>query len=249
MIRSPLAQEFILAPNIEPRRDNRQVDMLILHYTGMYEAAAALDLLCSPTSGVSCHYMVDCDGSIIQMVGEEMRAWHAGVSHWRGESDTNSRSVGIEIHNPGHGKGYPDFPEVQMAAVSALCHDILSRHDIPQRHVLAHSDVAPGRKVDPGEKFDWQRLAGEGIGLWVPPEPDGQGTPLPPEDLAHFQQQLLAFGYGISPSGLMDDATRKATDAFQRHFRPAVVDGLPDRSSLETLQALLRRAAACGTAP
>lgn len=246
MIRSRLAHEFILAPNVGERRGGRPVDMLILHYTGMMEAAAALDLLCSPHSGVSCHYMIDCEGRIIQMVDEDLRAWHAGVSVWRGESDTNSRSIGIEIHNPGHGKGYPDFPSHQMDAVVALCRDILSRHDIPARHVLAHSDVAPGRKVDPGEKFDWRRLASEDIGLWVPEVPVGQGEPLAPSDLARFQHLLATFGYGVDATGVIDEPTRKATDAFQRHFRPSLVDGIADLSCLRTLERLI---AACGRVP
>ena len=246
MIRSRLADDFILAPNVGPRRDGRRVDMLVLHYTGMSEAAAALDLLCSPTSGVSCHYMIDDDGRIIQMVGEEMRAWHAGASRWRGEEDTNSRSIGIEIHNPGHGKGYPDFPEAQMEAVVGLCRDILARHDIPAQNVLAHSDVAPGRKIDPGEKFDWQRLFAEGIGHYVPPIAEGQGALLSPSELARFQQLLSTYGYGVDPTGTADEATRKATDAFQRHFRQSVVDGIADRSSLLTLERLVT---ACGRVP
>ncbi len=110
MIVSPLARRVVPAANAEPRRSARSVDMLILHYTGMASAAAACDLLCSATSGVSCHYLVDEDGTVIQMVGEELRAWHAGVSSWKGETDTNSRSIGIEIQNPGHTLGYRDFP-------------------------------------------------------------------------------------------------------------------------------------------
>ena len=119
MIVSALAHRVIEAANREPRRNERAVDMLLLHYTGMNSAAAACDLLCSESSGVSCHYLVDEGGMITQMVGEESRAWHAGVSCWQGETDTNSRSIGIEIQNPGHQYGYRDFPAVQMAAVAA----------------------------------------------------------------------------------------------------------------------------------
>ena len=213
--------------------------MLVLHYTGMANASAACDLLCDPASGVSCHYLVDEQGYITQMVGEDMRAWHAGHSFWRGETDTNSRSIGIEVHNPGHGLGYPDFPRVQMDAVIALSADILSRHAIAPHNVLAHSDVAPGRKIDPGEKFDWQRLHAAGIGLWVPPVTEGEGIPLSPGELTRFQRLLAAYGYGIE-----DETWPKATDAFQRHFRQAIVDGEPDRSSLLTLERLMT---ACGT--
>ncbi len=237
MIVSPLAHRVIEAANREPRRNERAVDMLLLHYTGMNSAAAACDLLCSESSGVSCHYLVDEDGTITQMVGEESRAWHAGVSCWQGEADTNSRSIGIEIQNPGHQYGYRDFPAVQMAAVAALSRDILSRHAIQPRNVLAHSDVAPGRKIDPGERFDWPLLHREGIGHWVPPsEPDERV--LAGVDLARFQRLLQDYGYGIEVTGEHDEATRKVTDAFQRHFRPTLVNGIPDYSALRTAERL-----------
>lgn len=236
-MRSPLAQRFVAAANHEPRRNGRAVDMLLLHYTGMASAASACALLCSAESGVSCHYLVDEDGTITQMVGEEARAWHAGVSTWQGETDTNSRSIGIEIQNPGHTIGYRGFPAVQMEAVVALCRDILSRHDIPPAKVLAHSDVAPGRKVDPGELFDWALLHRAGVGHWVPPAgPDARV--LEGADLARFQQILKAYGYGLDVTGECDEATRKVTDAFQRHFRPALVNGIPDVSALRTAERL-----------
>src|SRR5262249_47647034 len=142
-------------------------------------------------------------------VPEALRAWHAGVASWRGQTDINSLSVGLEIHNPGHELGYPDFPEVQMRAVEALCHDIMVRHRIGPEGVLAHSDVAPTRKKDPGEKFPWARLARVGIGLWVPPAPvdpadagiahDAAG-PL----VAEVQMLLAKFGYGIEATGIAD---------------------------------------------
>ena len=238
MILSPLAHRFRAAANHEPRRNSRAVDMLILHYTGMASAKSACDLLCSAASGVSCHYLVDEDGTIIQMVGEDLRGWHAGVSVWKGVTDTNSRSIGIEIQNPGHMLGYRDFPAVQMAAVAALCRDILSRHAIPPQHVLAHSDVAPGRKIDPGERFDWAMLHGEGVGHWVPPA-EADDTPLKGEELAAFQRLLGEYGYGIAAIGTLDVATRKVTDAFQRHFVPARITGVPDRAALHTAERLL----------
>ena len=238
MILSPLASKLVEAANVEPRRNGRAVDMLLLHYTGMASAAAACELLCNAQSGVSCHYLIDEDGTITQMVGEEMRAWHAGVSRWQGESDTNSRSIGIEIQNPGHSLGYRDFPPVQMQAVVALCQDILTRHAIPPTHVLAHSDVAPGRKIDPGERFGWDRLHAAGVGHWVPPSPpDREG--LEAAALRHFQQLLHDFGYDIVPSGALDLQTAKVTDAFQRHFRPESVTGVPDYSTLRTAERLL----------
>lgn len=239
MIVSPLTHHVVKAANEEPRRNGRSVDMLLLHYTGTVSAAVARDLLVSAESGVSCHYLIDEQGIITQMVGEEMRAWHAGVSTWQGETDTNSRSIGIEIQNPGHALGYCDFPAPQMQAVVALCRDILSRHAIPARNVLAHSDVAPGRKIDPGERFGWALLAEAGVGHWVPPA-GPLHTPLAPVDLSAFQALLQSYGYGLSVTGVLDEQTRKVTDAFQRHFRQSLVNGVPDVGCLLTAEQLVQ---------
>lgn len=243
MIRSRLADGFVLSPNIEPRRGGRAVDMLLLHYTGMASAEAALDWLCNPKSGVSCHYLVDEQGSITQMVGEEMRAWHAGVSLWKGGSDTNSRSIGIEIHNRGHNLGYTEFPAVQMEAVAKLCRDIIARNEIAPRMVLAHSDVAPARKIDPGEKFDWRYLHKQGIGHWVEPAPLMAGPELAVGDegeaVMRLQGLLADCGYGTEVDGRYTHSTRHVVAGFQRHFRQAKVDGIADRSTLETLAAVI----------
>jgi N-acetylmuramoyl-L-alanine amidase len=238
VIVSPLCHHIVKSANEEPRRSGRAVDMLILHYTGMASAEAARDLLVSAESGVSCHYLIDEQGIITQMVGEEMRAWHAGVSVWQGETDTNSRSIGIEIQNPGHALGYRDFPDEQMRAVVALCRDILNRHAIPPRNVLAHSDVAPGRKIDPGERFAWDLLAQEGIGHWVAPA-DPDPAPLTAGALAAYQSLLQNYGYGLDVTAVMDEQTRKVTDAFQRHFRQALVNGIPDAGCLRTAERLV----------
>jgi N-acetylmuramoyl-L-alanine amidase len=240
---SPLATLWCPAPNVEARLGGRKPDMLLLHYTGMESAEAALDCLTRQESGVSCHYFVDEDGRIAQLVAEEQRAWHAGQSLWDGETDINSCSIGIEIHNSGHDFDYPDFPEAQMRAVEALCRDILSRHAIPPARVLAHSDVAPGRKRDPGEKFDWARLARAGVGLWVPPAPLEGDAGLGPGDegkaVAALQRALLAFGYGVEVTTTYGTGLEKVVEAFQRHFRPARIDGRADRSTRETLGLLL----------
>ncbi len=153
------------AVNFEPRRGGLRPSILLMHYTGMASAERAIGWLCSAESRVSCHYLVSETGRIVQMVREEMRAWHAGESFWAGETDINSASIGIEVHNPGHGSFYPPFPEPQMQAVEALSLDILARHDIRPERVLAHSDVAPARKEDPGEKFPWARLAEAGVAV------------------------------------------------------------------------------------
>jgi N-acetylmuramoyl-L-alanine amidase len=193
---------------------------------------------------VSCHYAVDEAGVITQMVAEEMRAWHAGEAIWAGETDVNSSSIGIEIHNPGHDGGYPDFPEEQLCAVEALSQDIIGRHGIRPERVLAHSDVAPARKQDPGEKFPWGRLAAVGIGHWVPPAPvisaeSGMGIGVAGPLVADVQLLLAKYGYGIDATGVVDGRTEQVVAAFQRHFRQARVDGRIDQSTITTLQRLL----------
>lgn len=241
---SALVDALHVSPNVEPRKSRAQPDLLLLHYTGMTSAEKAIEWLARPGSGVSCHYVIDGDGRITQMVGEDMRAWHAGVSHWAGETDINSCSIGIEIDNPGHELGYPEFPEAQMRAVEALALDIVTRRQIRPERVLAHSDIAPARKLDPGEKFDWARLARAGIGHWVEPAPlepgdagsgPGYGGPL----IYEVQDLLHRYGYGINPSGQHDLPTEAVVRAFQRHFRPARVDGRIDQSTIATLERLL----------
>lgn len=232
------------SPNIEPRKAGYTPSILILHYTGLPTVERALDVLSRPDCKVSCHYVIDEDGRIIQMVAEDTRAWHAGVSYWGGETDINSASIGIEIHNPGHALGYPDFPARQMDALVDLCRDILARNPIPAERVLGHSDVAPIRKIDPGEKFDWRRLAEAGIGHWVEPAPiadqdAGVGAGEASPAVAHAQSALARYGYGITPTGIVDADTAFVVGAFQRHFRPARVDGRIDRSTVLTLERLL----------
>ena len=150
---SSLVAEVVPSPNHDERKDGRAPDIILLHYTGMQNAQEALNRLCSPESKVSSHYFVFEDGRIVQSVQESRRAWHAGDSQWAGETDINSSSIGIEIANPGHDFGYPDFPTRQIAAVIALCRGIIARRGIKPERVLAHSDVAPSRKRDPGRKI------------------------------------------------------------------------------------------------
>jgi len=233
------------SPNHGARRG--MPDMILMHYTGMSDATAALERLCdpSPSDGhaVSAHYLVFEDGAIVQCVPEARRAWHAGVAWWQGERDVNSRSIGIEIANPGHDLGYRDFPDEQIGAVIALCADILRRWPIAADRILGHADVAPARKRDPGERFPWQTLSRAGIGLWVEPAALTQGG-----DLAEgaqgpaveaLQSDLAAYGYAVEPTERYDRATREAVAAFQRHFRPARVDGRADGSTVDTLGRLL----------
>jgi N-acetylmuramoyl-L-alanine amidase len=211
------------SPNHDERPAGSPVDLLILHYTGMRSGAAAIARLRDPAARVSAHYVVEEDGAVFRLVPEERRAWHAGISHWRGDTLLNGRSIGVEIVNPGHEFGYRPFPALQMAAVCDLCLEILARHPIPPRNVLAHSDVAPDRKDDPGELFDWQGLAANGVGLWPAEDGMAEGDPL---------RLLGAIGYRT------DLPLPVLLRAFQRHWRPERVDGIADAGTLARLAAV-----------
>jgi N-acetylmuramoyl-L-alanine amidase len=238
---SPLVADLVASPNHEPRR--AAIDILLLHYTGMASTDEALARLASIDAKVSSHYLVREDGRIIQLVAEVERAFHAGVSSWEGTTDINSRSIGIEIANMGHDFDSPPFPAAQIAAVIALSRDIVRRHGVRADRVLAHSDVAPGRKRDPGEVFPWPQLAAAGVGLWVTPRPVAAGAALSQGDTGDevrmVQSALARYGYGAAVTGMFDEATRDVVAAFQRHFRPARVDGIADRSTVATLDDLL----------
>ena len=217
---------------------------MILHYTGMPTGEAALKRLCDPASEVSAHYLIWEDGRIDQLVQESRRAWHAGQASWKGETDLNSLSIGVEIVNPGHEGGAPPYPEAQIEATIALARDICARHSIPPERVLAHSDVAAARKRDPGEIFPWERLWREGVGHWAKPAPVS-GGPLflagqegPP--IRALQAMLGLYGYGAPLNGVYDAETRVVVAAFQRHFRPDRVDGEVDASTAATLKSLIQ---------
>ena len=235
------------ALNSETRHGGAKPSLVILHYTGMPSAAKAIDWLARKDSNVSCHYVIDEAGRITQMVPERLRAWHAGVSYWRGETDINSHSIGIEIQNPGHEHGYPDFPPEQMPAVVSLSKDIVQRNRMTSANILAHSDIAPERKIDPGEKFNWALLAKHGLGQWVRPSPvrdddAGLSTGAKNEAVLDAQKMLAAYGYNVTPTGELDSTTAKVLRAFQIHFRPRRADGRLDRSTMLTLSRLLAAA-------
>lgn len=245
------------SPNFDAR--TRPIDLVVLHYTGMQDAETALARLTDPApvagkypgpwqspeapadaplARVSAHYVVDEDGKIYSLVPEEHRAWHAGASSWEGEGDVNARSIGVEIVNGGHDFGLPDFAPRQIDAVIALVGDILKRWGMPPSRVVAHSDVAPERKLDPGEKFPWKRLAEAGVSIW--PTPATYQPEVGEDRVGRVQQQLVAIGYGVEMSGVMDPATRAALRAFQRRFRPAHIDGMIDDETQMLLAALSR---------
>jgi len=220
-----IVADVVASPNLDARQDGPP-DMVLLHYTGMQSGPEALTRLTTAAGKVSAHYVVFEDGRIVQCVPEEMRAWHAGESSWAGDTDINSRSIGIEIVNPGHEWGYRAFPEAQMRAVEALCRDIAARRPVPAHRVVGHSDIAPTRKADPGELFDWPRLARAGIGLWPEPDPGlrrrrGRGVGI--VERARALSDLARIGYEVVPG---NEAPPLA--AFQRRFRPERWDGRLD---------------------
>ncbi|WJS98476.1 N-acetylmuramoyl-L-alanine amidase [Novosphingobium humi] len=209
---SELVHRECLSPNCNERK--LPISMVVLHYTGMRTMQEALDRLCDPAAEVSAHYLIDEDGTVIRLVPEEKRAWHAGRSYWRGITDVNSASIGIEMVNPGHEFGYRPFTGAQMESLIPLLSSIMARHNIDPSNVVGHSDVAPARKQDPGELFDWELLARYGLAL---------PTPHPRIRLLHenpgaFYLSLERFGYEVTDG-------RAAVAAFQRRFRPRIVDG------------------------
>jgi N-acetylmuramoyl-L-alanine amidase len=214
------------SPNFDER--STDISMIVLHYTGMQDAAAAIARLADPEAKVSAHYVIAEDGQIVRMVDEDKRAWHAGRSHWRKIEDVNSASVGIEIVNPGHEFGYRPFPIAQIDALIPLMQEITLRYRITRGNVVGHSDVAPARKDDPGELFPWERLARLRLAL-----------PSPTKNLMDphwtdggFLLALERFGYDVADP-------LAAIRAFQRRFRPANIDGIIDGECRSKLLALL----------
>lgn len=229
------------SPNFDERKDG-VIDMLVLHYTDMTTTRAALEHLCNKEAKVSAHYTVGEDGEIYHLVDEEMRAWHAGESYWRGHANLNGRSIGIEIANPGHSNGYKPFPELQMQSVIELCHGILARHPIPPRNVVGHSDIAFLRKVDPGELFDWPRLARAAIGVFPFGTHPVMGSELKRGDhgkkVTRLQTALNNWGYGLKLDGDYGEKTEKCVTAFQRHYRTDKINGEWDDECAGLLAAL-----------
>ena len=230
------------SPNIESR-GGQAVDMLIFHYTDMLSCEAAIARMCDPEAKVSAHYVVAEDGVVTQLVAEDMRAWHAGESHWRGSNNINARSIGIEICNPGHSNGYVPFPQAQMQSVLALSTEILARHAIPPRNVVGHSDVAFLRKMDPGELFDWPWLARHGVGIFPFDARPLSGRELRRGDtglpVTRLQTALSNWGYGLRLDGDYGHKTEQCVIAFQLHYRPSKLDGIWDNECAGLLADLL----------
>nr|WP_174292329.1 N-acetylmuramoyl-L-alanine amidase [Sphingomonas bacterium] len=214
------------SPNFDAR--TLPVTMIVLHYTGMESGDAATARLRDPAAKVSSHYLVGEDGAILRLVDEGHRAWHAGVSHWREVDDINSASIGIEIVNPGHDLGYRPFPDAQIEALILLVADLKERHAITRGNIIGHSDIAPTRKRDPGELFPWSRLARLRLAL---PRPT-KSLMDPHWSEAGFLLALQRFGYDVAEP-------MAAIMAFQRRFRPELIDGEVDAECRMILLALL----------
>lgn len=257
-IKSVLPPVWRPSPNFTVRRGVSGPDMVVLHYTGMESAAAAAARLCDPEAEVSAHYLIGEDGTTLQLVAEEMRAWHAGLASWGAVSDVNSHSIGIELANPGHMLGYPPFPEPQMAALERLLGEILGRWAIRPERVLGHACIAPGRKIDPGEKFDWCRLARQGLAVWEAPGAAelaaaqlvagdsvagdsvagsraaaanagaGSAAVGSAADAVDFQRAARRIGYGVPQTGQWDEPTLAVWEAFAMRFIPPRAGTTPD---------------------
>ncbi len=213
---SELVHRTVLSPNCNDRA--LPITMAVVHYTEMKPVESALERLTDPDAQVSAHYLITEEGEVIRLVPEEKRAWHAGASYWRGVKDVNSASIGIELDHPGHGLGYRGFADAQIDALVPLLARIVEQYDIPRANVVGHSDVAPLRKVDPGELFPWDRLADYGLCL-PKPEKLEKGDPFHNEGA--FILALERFGYDITEG-------RKAIEAFERRWRPELIEGKPD---------------------
>ena len=211
-----LVHREILSPNCNER--TLPISMVVLHYTEMKPVETAIEKMCDPDAGVSAHYCITEEGEVIRLVPEAKRAWHAGVSYWRGHKDVNSASIGIELDHPGHAGGYRDFSDAQFEALVPLLARIVEEHDIPRTNVVGHSDVAPARKIDPGELFPWERLAEYGLCLARPAKLE-LGDPF--DNDGAFYLALERFGYDITDG-------HKAVEAFQRRWRPEKIDGQID---------------------
>jgi N-acetylmuramoyl-L-alanine amidase len=215
------------SPNFNKRP--LSIDSIIIHYTDMVSAEAALAWLINPISQVSAHYLIEESGQIYHMVGEEQRAWHAGESYWQGRSNLNDCSIGIELANPGHSHGYTPFPEAQISALVSLCLKIKKRWNIPKDRILGHSDIAPKRKQDPGHLFPWELLAKEGLGMWP-----GEGY------LSRTELNLNLIPLLLSTLGYDITSPPHALIAFQRHFQPHKMDGFANQETYTLLQGLLK---------
>lgn len=210
-----------LSPNFDERPTHPKIDLIIIHYTGMEKVKEALTRLCDPNAKVSAHYLIDQSGFTYQLVNDQKRAWHAGVSYWQGRRDINGISLGIELDNSGHNFGLPPFPSAQITCLLELLQRLSQKYHIHKERIIGHSDIAPMRKNDPGELFPWQTLHEQGFGLWPAAKPVSKT----PESVEEIQKSLAAIGYECPLTGQLDLQTITVIQAFQRHFTPSEITG------------------------
>lgn len=232
------------SPNWNERPGGTCIDTVVIHYTGMQSGEAALRRLCDPKAEVSAHYLIEEDGRLFQLVDEEKRAWHAGVSSWRGQDNINHNSIGIELVNPGHEFGYRPFPEPQIERLISLLSHLKSCYNITVNGFVGHSDIAPGRKLDPGPLFPWKKLAENGFGLW--PRCDGKNSSkvmmhgqenVPKSDyVIKLNKQLGIVGYHLGDIQSFNATHQSVVRAFQAHWRPETVSGLVDIGTAMVLE-------------
>jgi len=224
------------SPNFNERDPHIPLRYIVMHYTDMETGEQALRRLCDSASQVSAHYLVEEDGRIFHLVDDAKRAWHAGKSFWRGITDLNSASIGIELVNPGHTWGYRPFPLIQIEALTGLLEQLCSRHNLDRRTcLLAHSDIAPSRKQDPGELFPWQHLALNGFGIWPEPQPQDYGQ----ASTREVCEILARLGYDCPPT-VSEESMRLVLTAFQRRFDPQHLSGLPEDETVARLRTIQR---------
>lgn len=227
------------SPNYNERPAGAEVDTVVIHYTGMVSAGAALERLCNKDAEVSSHFLIDEAGGLYELVHPEKRAWHAGVSNWQGRDNLNHSSIGIELVNPGHEFGYRPFPEAQITSLLELLVFLKDVYAIPRERYIGHSDIAPFRKMDPGELFPWKRLAAAGFGVF--PQKDhsdqtiikkaGDNGP----EIKMLNKQLGIIGYDGFDRDAFGDHTAQIIRAFQAHWRPEGVHGKLDAGTWSAL--------------
>ncbi|WP_032112736.1 N-acetylmuramoyl-L-alanine amidase [Candidatus Paracaedibacter symbiosus] len=210
-----------LSPNFNDRPSDKELDLIVIHYTSMQLVNEALTRLCDPTAAVSSHYLIESNGTLHHLVDDTKRAWHAGVSFWQGERDINGISIGIELDNGGHDFDLPFYPACQIEALLSLLTDLVQKYHIPKERIIGHSDIAPTRKRDPGEHFPWQLLHNHGFGLW----PETDSVRHAPQSVLEVQQCLTAIGYDCPLTDILDAQTSSVIEAFQRHFTPMEITG------------------------
>ena len=233
------------SPNFSgEKRLNNSIKMIIIHYTGMQSERESLDRLTDPKSKVSSHYAINQKGKIFRLVNDNQIAWHAGKSCWAQYKNLNKNSIGIELVNKGHQFGYTNFKKRQLSSLIKICKSLIKKYKIKKRNIVGHSDIAPLRKIDPGEKFPWKQLANNKIGIWHNCKSSllrqyRNIKILEKKDKIKFIKNLNNIGYCFSTK--KKSFLVKIMKAFQRHYRPELINGRADKECLIIAQNLSKK--------